>query len=225
MFSENIYINILENCTTNNILLQEYIEICYNYSNFKNKNEAEKILNCKVELHHILPKCFKLGGEKDKTNHTYLPYIEHRRVHKILKDMFSGHKRKQMAFAYSRIIHRHGSKDEISIEEYLELKSQISNLIGELNSNRIITDEYRNNMSKAKSNSFWVNNGFEEIMLDQFSNIPNGYTKGRISNQNKGRIWINNGEINKMIFPDYSIPDGWEIGLKRKPNSKRKGPI
>lgn len=212
----DIYIAILEKYSVNKNLLREYLEICRKYSEFKDKKEAENILNCKVELHHILPKCFKLGGEKDRANYTYLPYIEHRKVHKLLKDLFSGQKRKQMSFAYSRIIHRHGSKEEISIKEYLELKSEISNLIAELNSKRIITDEYRNNMSKAKSNSFWANNGIEEIMLDQFSDIPIGYTKGRISNQNKGRIWINDGKSNRMIFPDSTIPKGWSLGLKRK---------
>ena len=214
--SMNIYIEIITDISSNHILLKEYLDICEKYSNFKNKTQAEEVLCCKVELHHILPKCFKLGGEKDKTNYTYLPLTEHRKCHKLLKDMFSGHKRKQMAFAYSRIIHRHDSKKELSNEEYINLKTDISKLIGELNSNRIITKEYRDNMSKAKSNTFWVNDGKQEIMLNSYDSIPNGYIKGRISNQNKGRIWITDGNSNKMIYPNQQIPKGWITGLKRR---------
>lgn len=212
----NIYLEILSTIVENENLFQEYIKICKEHSNFKNKKHAEKMLCCKVELHHILPKCFNLGGEKDKNNYTYLPLTEHRKCHKLLKDMFSGHKRKQMAFAYSRIIHRHDSKKELTNEEFINLKTDISKLIGELNSKRIITDEYRNNMSKAKSNTFWVNDGEQEIMLNSNDTIPSGFIKGRISNQNKGRIWITDGNVNKMIYPNSKIPEGWTIGLKRR---------
>lgn len=212
----NIYYEILSNLTANKELFEEYLEICSTYSNFKNKNDAETHLQCKVELHHILPKCFKLGGEKDKLNHTYLPLLVHRNAHKLLKDMFTGNKKKQMCFAYSRIIHRHNSKEEISEEEYLNLKTEISKMIGELNSKRIITEEYRNNMSKIKSNTFWVNNDFQEIMLQEFEEIPIGYKRGRISNKNKNRIWINDGETNKMVYPSEPIPIGWVRGIKKK---------
>ena len=71
-------------------------------------------------------------------------------------------------------------------------------------------------MSKVKSNTFWVNNGTQEIMLNPNISIPNGFIKGRISNQNKGRVWINDGNENKMVTANYIIPSGWNYGMIRK---------
>lgn len=67
---------------------------------FKNKytkwynNIIERALSRKiegyVERHHILPKSFKLGGEKDKENVVKLTAREHFICHLLLSKMFSG---------------------------------------------------------------------------------------------------------------------------------------
>jgi hypothetical protein len=53
------------------------------------KKDAKKILGY-VEQHHILPKSFNLGGEKDKLNFAFLSGKEHYVIHRLLSRMFSG---------------------------------------------------------------------------------------------------------------------------------------
>lgn len=217
----NIYIEKISTLSINQNLLLEYIKICEKYQIYSSKKEAENDLKTKIEIHHILPKSFNLGGEKDKLNLTYLPLIEHREVHKLLKDMFNGEFKKKMCFAYSRLIHRHGSKDELTDIEYVKLKTDVSKLISEMNSNRIITDEYRNNMSLVKKNTIWINNGINEFMIHKNDFLPDNFKYGRISNFNKNKIWINNGLENKMVPNNFIIPEGWTTGIFKNKKEER----
>jgi hypothetical protein len=212
----DIYFEILEQHAINKELLEEYFSICKQYYFYKSKKEAVSKLNVAVESHHILPKCFNLGGENDKNNITYLPLELHRIAHKLLKDIFIGKMKQQMTYAYLRLIRRHGSKETIPIEEYTEIRNQVSALIIQNNKNRIITDEYRLNMSLAKKGIFWVTNGAIEIMLNKNDTIPEGYYLGRCSKSNKNKILITNGTENKMIDPNDEIPEGWKLGMSRK---------
>ena len=52
------------------------------------KKDAVVLLGA-VERHHILPKSFKMGGDKDDANMAYLSLREHFIVHKLLMRMFS----------------------------------------------------------------------------------------------------------------------------------------
>ena len=52
------------------------------------KKDAVVLLGA-VERHHILPKSFKMGGDKDNANMAYLSLREHFIVHKLLMRMFS----------------------------------------------------------------------------------------------------------------------------------------
>lgn len=54
--------------------------------NFPTIKEAKKTLSY-FEQHHILPRCLKLGGEKDKNNIVYLSAREHFIVHLLLVKM------------------------------------------------------------------------------------------------------------------------------------------
>jgi hypothetical protein len=53
-----------------------------------NKKDAVATLGI-FERHHILPKSFKMGGDKDPLNYAYLTLKEHFIVHKLLMRMFS----------------------------------------------------------------------------------------------------------------------------------------
>lgn len=56
-----------------------------------------------VEAHHILPKSFNIGGEKDKMNLVYLTAKEHFVVHLLLCKMFVGQFKRKMLFAMAGI--------------------------------------------------------------------------------------------------------------------------
>ena len=51
------------------------------------------------EKHHILPKSFNMGGEKDKLNYVYLSACEHLVCHILLAKMFLGTLKNKMGYA------------------------------------------------------------------------------------------------------------------------------
>lgn len=56
-----------------------------------------------VESHHILPKCFGLGGEKDKNNLVFLTAKEHFVVHLCATKMFESSFKNKMIFAFRQL--------------------------------------------------------------------------------------------------------------------------
>lgn len=87
MPSENIYIDKILDLSINNKYTKWYISIISKSLSRKSKKEAQVLFGY-VESHHILPKSFKLGGEKDKENIVYLSAREHFICHWILSKMF-----------------------------------------------------------------------------------------------------------------------------------------
>ena len=61
--------------------------------------EAKNLLGY-TEKHHILPKSFQLGGERDTLNFAYLSAKEHFICHKLLSKMFIGEYNRKMLKAY-----------------------------------------------------------------------------------------------------------------------------
>jgi hypothetical protein len=79
----NKYIQALRSIQINKYI-QTYIKICErSLIRATTKKSANKLLGY-VEAHHILPKAFKLGGEKDTMNYVYLTAREHFICHKLL---------------------------------------------------------------------------------------------------------------------------------------------
>lgn len=214
----SIYHQQVRSLTISPELCEEYLLLCEQFAGYKNKAEAKEALGVNVEAHHILPKAFKLGGEKDKANITYLPLLEHRHAHKLLKDMFEGKFRRDMAFGYSRIIHRHGAKDTIPLEEYTELRSEVGKLIGEQNKIKNKTVRHRATMSRVKKGTRWINNGEIEAMIGPDDIVPEGWVEERLVCSIRGRIWINNGTKNKMIPKTEPIPCDWSPGMFKTNN-------
>jgi len=67
-----------------NKYINTYVAVCVRAQlRARTKKEANQLIGY-VEEHHILPKCFGLGGEKDKTNFSYLTAREHFICHKLL---------------------------------------------------------------------------------------------------------------------------------------------
>ena len=64
------------------------------------RKDANKLCGY-VEEHHILPKSFKLGGEKDNENFAFLTAREHFIVHWLLPKMLSGEVKAKMVHALS----------------------------------------------------------------------------------------------------------------------------
>ena len=82
--SMNIYIQIIKDLSQQNKYLNWYVGIVENaQKRAKTRKEAKKILEY-CEGHHILPKSFELGGEKDKLNLVYLTAREHFILHLLL---------------------------------------------------------------------------------------------------------------------------------------------
>lgn len=78
------YINLLETVTLSNKYTRWYINIC------KTAHHRTQLVT--GETHHIIPKCLKLGGEKDVNNMVKLSYKEHYMCHHLLTKMFKNKK-------------------------------------------------------------------------------------------------------------------------------------
>jgi hypothetical protein len=93
MSSSNIYIEQIKTIALDNKYTKWYISI------LSNSRYTEEY----GEKHHILPKCFKLGGEKDNQNIVKLTAREHFICHLLLVKMFSGKRQYQMNYALQRM--------------------------------------------------------------------------------------------------------------------------
>lgn len=99
----NQYIQRIQEISINNKYSKYYCSIIENAL----KRPQNRLLLCEefgyVELHHILPKSFKLGGEKEINNLVFLTAKEHFIVHLCAIKMFDGVFRSKMIFAFRRL--------------------------------------------------------------------------------------------------------------------------
>jgi hypothetical protein len=151
----NDYLNKLLLLTTNEEIADEYIkliEIGLSRGSIRSKVKKD-ITESIIERHHILPKSFKLGGEKDKANLVFLTAREHFNAHIFLSKMFSGIYHQKMCFALRRMAPKDNNKNLIlSAEEYEYVKKVSGEATSEANKgheNYMInqTDEARKNIS------------------------------------------------------------------------------
>lgn len=87
----NIYYETLLSISNNEHILK-YIAICQNAQLRASTRRQAKGLLGYVESHHIVPKAFKLGGEKDKLNLVHLTAAEHFTCHQLLVEGLESHK-------------------------------------------------------------------------------------------------------------------------------------
>lgn len=84
-----------------------------------------------VESHHILPKCFGLGGEKDKGNLVFLTAKEHFIVHLCATKMFTSIFKNKMVFAFQQLrsSNPHQKNRYISSRFYEKIKPNFKSFV------------------------------------------------------------------------------------------------
>lgn len=94
------------------------------YCNIIQKNKNNKKSKY-YEKHHIVPKSFNLGGEKDINNYVYVTIREHFILHKLLTKMFNGIYKQKMQYAYWSMCHLCNKKTRnISSKYYQSAKKE-----------------------------------------------------------------------------------------------------
>lgn len=117
--------------------MNEYIQLIKSISIFskyqtwycniiqKNKNNVK---NKYYEKHHIVPKSFNIGGEKDIHNYVYVSIREHFILHKLLTKMFIGKYKQKMQYAFWSMCHLcHKHTRNISSKYYQSAKQEFLN--------------------------------------------------------------------------------------------------
>lgn len=215
MNSSNIYIEQIHSITIQNKYTKWYCNIVIHALERASTRKQAKSLLGYVEGHHILPRCFKLGGENDITNIVYLTAREHIICHFLLIKMFKDKRMYQMMNAIimfsrtSTFQTRHlTSRQYQKLREYASIRA---------------TSEY---MKRR-----WFNNGTIEIHSEE---CPEGFVSGRIWTQSKehrkissetakNRIITNEERLNRSITRK-GIPKSTEakknMSLARKNNQK-----
>lgn len=102
----NIYVEKIREIALENKYKKWYCNII-NLALLRGKGLRRKELVEKygyVELHHILPKSFEIGGNKDKENIVFLTGREHFIVHLLATKMFESKFRNKMIFAFRMLL-------------------------------------------------------------------------------------------------------------------------
>ena len=114
MSSENIYLNQISALSRPSKYLIWYTSIISNaLSRATTKKSAKEKLGY-FEGHHILPKSFKLGGDKDSMNIVYLTAREHLICHWVAIKMVinPSHKYSMMQAFHSMVFQNNGGKNK-----------------------------------------------------------------------------------------------------------------
>lgn len=119
-----IYLDQIELLAFSNKYTKLYLTLCRRgLSRASTRKVANNILGYS-EKHHILPKCFGLGGVNDSLNFVYLSAREHFIVHRLLTKMFSGVFHQKMCWAVKNLTRsKYISKlHNITSKVYLKIK-------------------------------------------------------------------------------------------------------
>jgi len=167
------------------------------------KKLAETAIGVKIEKHHILPKSFKMGGEKDNLNYAFLTLREHFICHWLLTKMVVGKEKAKMFHALGLLNGKHRKSSRVY--EY------IKNNIGPR------SPEHCANLSAAKKGKPSARKGKTNIEL--YGEEKAAILKERSSNSHKGNIPSNKGKpSNRKGIPNLGVT----IALTGRP-SKLKG--
>lgn len=93
------YFTEMRKISLNNKYTTWYLNICQRAQQRASDRKTAKSLLTYTEGHHILPKSFRMGGEKDPTNYAYLTLREHFICHHLLTKMFLGKLRSKMTYS------------------------------------------------------------------------------------------------------------------------------
>lgn len=163
-----------------------------------------------VELHHILPKSFKIDDFDNKQNLVFLTPREHFLVHLCATKMFTSTFKNKMVFAFQqlRATNKHQTR-YINSRFYKHLKTNKQAFIRLYKVEEvkyIYSDE-----TQLISNL--IGDGWSEIMTPEFKVGRVGHMKGRKhSEESKKRM----SEVQKTVNKEYLI------GIKRSDETKTK---
>jgi hypothetical protein len=133
------------------------------------RKSAKEILGY-TEKHHILPKSFKMGGEKDKLNYAYLSAEEHLVCHLLLAKMFAGEFKVKMCFALHSMcrVMKRNKQLKLTSWEYKKLKEANSYA----RSNSVGTFKDKNHNPESKELMRINANGFKKGYTPWNKGIP-----------------------------------------------------
>lgn len=207
-----------------------YADIITSAINRKQTVEGEK--------HHILPRSFKCGGEKDKLNIVKLTYREHFICHLLLARMVTGWKQSAMASAvvyiYARIDRSTGQRSNPYASKHYTLHrkaivSQLKHAFNEsswindgINSKRINVEHLQDYLDRGWNlgRTFFtrpkvktVNDGkvVKRVTPEELADyLSQGWVLGRLQSY-KDKITVTDGKVNKRVDPSQ-IPAGFQTG-------------
>lgn len=121
------YFNTVINLSKKNKYTITYLSICKNAQSRANTRKIAKLKLNNVEGHHILPKCFNLGGDKDIANIAFLTPKEHFICHRLLTRMFVGEFHAKMVFAINMFTRKSKRHNFIKITPriYEQIKNEL----------------------------------------------------------------------------------------------------
>lgn len=93
------YIDTVKSIANDTKYTQWYVRLITRARSRANTREEARFKLGYVERHHILPRSFNLGGDKDILNYAFLSAKEHYTCHRLLSKMFSGKFKNKMALA------------------------------------------------------------------------------------------------------------------------------
>lgn len=154
---QNPYISQLISLATPNKYTKWYCDIINRALLRATTRSNAKLLLGYIEGHHILPKCFKLGGEHDSINIAFLSGREHFVVHQLLTKMFSEQKyRYQMENAISKFLCVNKHQTRLLTATQYELCRRYA---ASCQSSKIVSDETKAKQSQIRKGKPTWNKG------------------------------------------------------------------
>lgn len=187
-----------------------------------------------VEGHHILPRSFNLGGEKDRMNVIFLTAREHYLCHLLLTKMFiQEHLMLKMYKAFSKMHQigaNHGDR-YINSTFFERMRKMCSEAMSGTNnprfgkpgtftgrshnenSRKLISDAARNRISPLKGKTSPLKGRKIGPYLDGRGS--------KISASNKGKMFFTNGVVDIRLREGEEVPDGFRRGRTNGLNKSR----
>lgn len=200
---KNFYIDLLTEKALKNKYTKHYTSIIINaICRASSKKIAQFKTGQYIEKHHILPKCLKLGGERDSINYAFLTAREHFVCHKLLLKMFDGHYKHKLTEGMSIFFSNKNRKLNFCSRDY-ELMKKCNSIAAKQrnkgNQNykfrRAETEEDIDQKRVRSSKSRWVNNGLLEMFTVDHKTLVNSseYVYGRLKFSDE---WIEKNIMN-----------------------------
>ena len=188
----NIYLQQLVNQSLSNKYTKWYVNVittALSRSTLPNKDSAK---------HHILPRSFQLGGEKDKLNLVLLTNREHCICHKLLPRMLSGVNKSKMWYALWRIMNTKFGRTITTSREYSQMRETIS----KVHSNRIVSDVTRQRQSIAITGTH-VGWHHTDAAKKRISDAHIGKSKGPFTAAHRAKLSLTHSGENHQNFGQH----------------------